>query len=79
MTLNEIKTAFATMHDDADSAGYFKKWSHVKHLTNRVLAEMCREQAEIKWPGCSMALTASGATARWRKAELVRHLVWLVG
>lgn len=75
MTLATIRHDFAGMVDDADSAGFFKKWKAVKSLTNSRLVELVREAHAARYPGCSQ----SSRLHRMRKLELIRYLAWLVG
>jgi hypothetical protein len=75
MTLNQIKTAFATMHDDAESAGFFKKWTMTKGLTCANLVALIAEGYCLRYPGC----TVPSKLHRMRKLELVRALAWVIG
>ena len=74
MTLATIRNDFATMTDDADSAGFFKKWEAVKTLTNARLVDLVREAHAVRYPGCSQ----SSKLHRMWKLELVSYLAWLV-
>lgn len=76
--LAAIKTAFAAMHDDADSAAFFKKYESVKHLNKRELLILTDEAHRAAYPGCGSVLTPRATRAtkttivRWLAAAVAR-------
>lgn len=81
MNLDTIKTLFAGLVDDADSAGFFKKHEAVKHLTKSQLIDLIEQAWAAKYPGAFSGHSFSRNNKglyRSSKLDVIRHLAKVV-